>query len=171
MIKGVTLVRLQFTSLEMATFLAAVWYNKLYDCVGFCCHDFCCVAVKLYSKLLFGEQFILCVAHCLSRLLSDCRVSATKCDLCMPISPSTLSFRRMELWWRSGTFWGRSTSAVSEWGVVSVKFVCLFFFLLFQHLSRPEMALLLLRVVRDSSLFFYSCQSTFSLNPLWFHHQ
>lgn len=78
-----------------------------------------CLRSRLASHCWKNNSF--CLALLLSSLpfASDCRVSGTKCGLCTPISPSTSSFRRMELWWRSGTSWERSTSAVSEWGPVS----------------------------------------------------
>lgn len=66
----------------------------------------------------------MCFAFCLSGSMSPvsgCRVSGTRCVLCTPISPLTLSSRKLEVWWRSETFWERSTFAESAWGMVSLQ--------------------------------------------------
>ena len=95
MIKGVTLVRLQFFELLTVTSV-----EPQTDCLWIIC--------------LHGlTQWLT--------LLSDCRVSGIKCVLCTPISPSTSLSRRLAPWWRSETSWERSTFDVSEWGVVSLQ--------------------------------------------------
>lgn len=116
MIKGVTLVRFLY-SLCIDSCCMPSLYSGI---TGVCSWDFFCLPDDCF--LTVSAACCLFVNPVLTSLicLFDCRVSAIKCVQCTPISPSMWSFRRVGLWWRSGTSWERSTSAVSEWGKVSL---------------------------------------------------